>query len=83
MHVTAVADIQRPVLDYGQGSGIDWPVGSGTVSSLQNGSGLTAEVSYVIIDHLELRNILQVARAVNGVPDGDLNRIHHLRHYWH
>jgi hypothetical protein len=69
-YATAVADIQRPVLDYGQGSGIDWPVGSGTVSSLQNGPGLTAQVSYVIIDHLELRNILQVARAVNGVPDG-------------
>jgi hypothetical protein len=67
--VTAVADIQRPVIDAGKEAGIDWPVGYGP-GSLEYGPGILLTGSYVIVDHLEVRNILQVARAVNGVPDG-------------
>jgi hypothetical protein len=67
--VTAVADIQRPIIDAGKASGIDWPVGFGP-GNLIYGPGLTPFGSFLIIDHLEIRNILQIARAVNGVSSG-------------
>lgn len=67
--ITAVADIYRPVIDAGSGSGITWPVGYGS-GALAYGPGLSPIGGYLIIDHLEIRNILQTARAVNGVSDG-------------
>lgn len=76
--VNAVADIYRPIIDAGLNSGIDWPVGFGT-GSLNKGPGLTVTKGYLIIDHLEYRNILQQARnggsACNQNPDGVLTGI--------
>ena len=69
--ITAVADIQRPVIDAGSGSGIDWPVGTGP-GNLIFGPGLTVLGSYVVVDHLELRNILQAART-SGITTGFIN----------
>jgi hypothetical protein len=68
-NVQAVADIQRPVIDAGSGSNIVWPVGHGPGQVIW-GPGLQPYGSYLIIDHLEIRNILQVARGVNGVSQG-------------
>jgi hypothetical protein len=67
--ITAVADIYRPVIDAGKASSIDWPVGYGA-GPLEWGPGLTPYGGYLIIDHLEIRNIYQVARDVNSIPDG-------------
>ena len=68
--ITAVADITRPIIDAGSGSSVLWQVGYGA-GATEWGPGLTPQgASYDIFDHLEIRNILQVARAVNGVPDG-------------
>ena len=67
--VRAVADVQRAIVDAGARANIAWPVGYGP-GPLAWGPGLLPMGSYLIVDNLELRNILQVARAVNGVPDG-------------
>jgi hypothetical protein len=60
--VTVVADIYRPVIDAGAGSSIAWPVGTGA-GALVFGPGLTPLGSFLIIDHLEIRNILNTSRA--------------------
>ena len=72
-NVQAVADIHRPIIDAGLKSGIYWPVGYGPGDTVY-GPGLSLFKAYVIVDHLEIRNILQHARACsiacNNHPDG-------------
>jgi hypothetical protein len=78
-NVQAVADIYRPIIDMGSGSGITWENGYGPGSPGTYGPGLTTGTSggYVIVDHLEIRNMLQYARACgaacNNNPDGNVN----------
>lgn len=79
-YVTAVADIYRPVIDAGgswnsstlASSGPDWPVGNTGNSNLQYGPGLSTTGTYLIIDHLEFRNIRQQART-SGILTGVIN----------
>lgn len=68
--ITAVADITRPIIDAGGGSGVVWNVGFGA-GATQLGPGLVPQgASFLVVDNMEVRNIKQVARAVNGVADG-------------
>ena len=66
--IAAVADIYRPVIDAGGKSdlsGYTWGVGYQPNNSLGiNSPGLTFNnpAKYVIVDHLEIRNIQQFAR---------------------
>jgi hypothetical protein len=60
--ITAVADIERPVIDAGGTQGVDWPVGTGA-GALIWGPGVVVTGNYYIIDHLEVRNILQQMRT--------------------
>ena len=74
--VGAVADIYRPVIDAGgswnsstlTASGPIWPVGTGA-GALEFGPVLQMAAHDVIIDHLELRNVLQANRTT-GVNSG-------------
>ena len=86
--VTAVADIQRPVIDAGSGSAIAWPVGTGA-GALVYGPGLTPTGSFLIIDHLEIRNILNTVRttgiltAMLGNEQGGTGHVTYSNNYVH
>jgi hypothetical protein len=65
--ITAVADIDRAVIDYGAGSSITWPVGNGpNYGAGLVGNGIQTNGTYMVVDHMEVRNILQTARAGTG-----------------
>lgn len=57
-NVQAVADTLRAIIDCGKTSGIDWPNKMGN-APLIDGPGLLVSGSYVIVDNLEYRNLLQ------------------------
>lgn len=60
--ISAVADIQRPVIDAGASQGIDWPVGTGS-GALIWGPGLVLAGNYWIVDHIEVRGIEEQMRT--------------------
>lgn len=88
--VTAAADIYRPVIDAGSGSSIAWPVGTGS-GALLYGPGLSPIGSYLIIDHLEVRNVLNTVRATGagiqtamlGAEQGGTGHITYSNNYVH
>lgn len=67
--VSAVADIHRPVIDAGgnfAATGYSWDVGVGPNSGQRiwsPGLALNQPAQFVIVDHLEYRNIQQTARG--------------------
>lgn len=77
--VGAVADIYRPIIDAGgswnsstlTASGPVWPVGTGS-GALEFDPTLQINASNLIIDHLEVRNVLE-ANTTTGVNSGMIN----------
>jgi hypothetical protein len=60
-NVDAVADIQRAVFDYGLKSRYAWDY-----TKMTTGAFSLSQVSNVIIDNLEARNLLEVATSMGG-----------------
>jgi hypothetical protein len=64
--IRAVADIYRPIIDLGLRSAYAWNVGNGPNYSLRiwsPGLAINGRAGYVIVDHIEFRNLLQMARG--------------------
>lgn len=77
--ITAVADIDRAIIDYGALTGTPpvWPVGNGpNYSAGLVGDGIFTNGAFMVIDHQEVRNMLQQSRdgttaGCDNFPDGN------------